>query len=114
MGRRPVWSPPPLWGRVRVGGGQSVARETTPRRAPLGIGPPRTAFARTCPAQEIRLDVTRDTWLSNVGPEADGSNGASPRLKAKSIQEMSLIDVDPARAQGPRHRLGHAPPEERR
>ena len=29
-------------------------------------------------AQEIRLDVTRDTWLSNVGPEADGNNGGRP------------------------------------
>jgi hypothetical protein len=51
-------------------------------------------------AQEIRLDVTRDTWLSNVGPEADGSNGGAPRLKAKSIQEMSLIDVDTSRLKG--------------
>ena len=51
-------------------------------------------------AQEVRLDVTRDTWLSNVGPEADGSNGAAPRLKAKSIQEMSLIDIDPSRLKG--------------
>ncbi len=50
--------------------------------------------------QEIRLDVTRDTWLSNVGPEADGSNGAAPRLKAKSIQEMSLIDIDTSRLKG--------------
>ena len=51
-------------------------------------------------AEELRLDVTRDTWLSNVGPEADGSNGAAPRLKAKSIQEMSLIDVDTPRLKG--------------
>jgi lysophospholipase L1-like esterase len=42
----------------------------------------------------IRLAVTRDTWLSQVGPEGDGSNGASPRLKVKSNQEMSLIDFN--------------------
>ncbi len=57
-------------------------------------------LASSAPAQDIRLDVTRDTWLSNVGPEADGSNGGAPRLKAKSIQEMSLIDVDTSRLKG--------------
>ncbi|HEY2154290.1 MAG TPA: hypothetical protein VGH33_01580, partial [Isosphaeraceae bacterium] len=61
-------------------------------------------FASSANAQgdgrEIRLDVTRDTWLSNVGPEADGSNGGAPRLKAKSIQEMSLIDIDTSRLKG--------------
>jgi hypothetical protein len=43
----------------------------------------------------IRLDVTRDAWISEVGPEADGNNGGAPRLKLKSIQEMSLVDIDP-------------------
>ncbi|MHB1556522.1 MAG: hypothetical protein ACYC61_03460 [Isosphaeraceae bacterium] len=46
----------------------------------------------------IRLDATRDTWVSEVGPEANGNNGGSPRLKLKSIQEMTLLDVDAARA----------------
>jgi hypothetical protein len=41
-----------------------------------------------------RLDITRDTWVSEVGREADGNNGASPRLKLKSIQEMTLLDID--------------------
>jgi hypothetical protein len=63
----------------------------------LGIAPPVRAQGD---GREIRLDVARDTWLSNVGPEADGSNGAAPRLKAKSIQEMSLIDVDTSRLKG--------------
>ena len=44
----------------------------------------------------IRLDVTRDAWVSAVGQEADGNNGAAPRLKIKSIQEMTLLDVDAA------------------
>ena len=44
--------------------------------------------------------MTRDTWFSNVGAEADGNNGGSARLKFKSHQEMSLIDVDPAPLRG--------------
>ncbi len=48
----------------------------------------------------IRLDVTRDTWVSEVGREADGNNGGSPRLKFKSIQEMSLLDVDASSLRG--------------
>ncbi len=47
---------------------------------------------RSSPA---RLDVTRDAWVSEVGAEADGNNGGAPRLKLKSIQEMSLVDIDP-------------------
>ena len=42
----------------------------------------------------LRLDVTRDAWVSAVGQEADGNNGGAPRLKLKSIQEMSLVDID--------------------
>lgn len=41
-----------------------------------------------------RFGVTRDTWLSAVGAEANGSNGGSPRLKLKSIQELSIVDFD--------------------
>lgn len=46
------------------------------------------------PRQDLRLDVTRDAWFSNVGQEADGGNGGAGRLKVKSIQEMSLLDFD--------------------
>jgi Domain of unknown function (DUF4091) len=42
----------------------------------------------------LRLEVTRDAWVSEVGTEADGNNGGAPRLKLKSIQEMSLVDID--------------------
>lgn len=42
----------------------------------------------------VQLAVTRDTWLSGVGEEANGSNGGSPRLKLKSIQELSIIDYE--------------------
>jgi hypothetical protein len=55
-----------------------------------GQTPPGRA-ART----QVRLDVTRDAWISEVGREADGNNGGAPRLKLKSIQEMSLLDFDP-------------------
>jgi hypothetical protein len=47
-------------------------------------------------SEATRLEVSRDTWVSEVGQEADGNNGGAPRLKLKSIQEMTLIDVDPA------------------
>jgi 3D (Asp-Asp-Asp) domain-containing protein len=56
--------------------------------------------ASSTSAQEVRLPVTRDTWFSNVGSEANGNNGAAPRLKLKSNQEMSVIDVDPAPLRG--------------
>jgi len=46
------------------------------------------------------VPVTRDTWFSNVGPEADGNLGGSSRLKLKSYQEMSLIDIDPQALKG--------------
>jgi hypothetical protein len=42
----------------------------------------------------VRLNVTRDAWVSQVGAEADGNNGGAPRLKLKSIQEMSLVDIE--------------------
>ena len=45
--------------------------------------------------QALRVPVTRDTWFCNVGSEADGNNGGSNRLKLKSLQEMSVIDIDP-------------------
>ena len=48
----------------------------------------------------MRVPVTRDTWLSAVGVEGDGSNGGASQLKVKSIQEMSLLDFDPAALKG--------------
>jgi hypothetical protein len=47
-------------------------------------------------SRSVRLEVTRDTWVSDVGREVDGNNGGAPRLKIKSIQEMTLVDVDAA------------------
>jgi hypothetical protein len=42
----------------------------------------------------VRVSVTRDTWFSNVGREADCNLGGASQLKLKSNQEMSLIDID--------------------
>jgi hypothetical protein len=58
------------------------------------------AAQTTGPASSVRFDVTRDTWVSGVGREADGNNGAAPRIKFKSIQEMTLLDVDAAPLRG--------------
>ncbi len=63
----------------------------------LLLAPALLAWADPAP---IRLPVTRDAWFSNVGPEADANTGGSPRLKLKSIQEMALVDVDPAPFKG--------------
>lgn len=60
--------------------------------------PPRAA-ARSR-GQGVRLPVTRDTWFSNVGREADGNTGGADKLKLKSIQEMSLVDFSPAPLRG--------------
>ncbi len=67
-------------------------------------GKPDPAKAEAAPAKEppaapeetVKLPVTRDTYFSNVGPETDGNMGGATRLKVKSIQEMTLLDVDPA------------------
>jgi len=48
----------------------------------------------------LRLEVTRDTWVSEVGREADGNNGGAPRLKLKSIQEMTLLDIEAGALRG--------------
>jgi hypothetical protein len=59
---------------------------------------PRTVAAPS--GKPRRMTVTRDNLFSNVGAEADGNNGSSPRLKLKSIQEMSLVDFDPKPLRG--------------
>ena len=46
-------------------------------------------------APTVRCDVTRDTWVSEVGKEADGNNGGATRLKTKGIQEFAIVDIDP-------------------
>lgn len=48
----------------------------------------------------LRISITRDTWFSCVGHEGDCNLGGAGRLKLKSIQEMSLVDFDPAPLRG--------------
>jgi hypothetical protein len=50
--------------------------------------------------EATRVPVTRDTWVSCVGDEARCNLGGSSRLKVKSIQEMSLVDLDPGPLRG--------------
>jgi hypothetical protein len=45
-------------------------------------------------SRHVTVPVTRDTWVSSVGEEQEGNNGASTRLKFKGIQEFSLVDGD--------------------
>ena len=53
------------------------------------------ALAQTSPEGWVRVDIARDTWLSNYPSEQSGSNGAAPRLKLKSI-----IDFQPGILKG--------------
>lgn len=48
----------------------------------------------------IKLPIVRDSWFSGVGDETRCNLGGAPRLKLKSYQEMSLIDIDPAPLRG--------------
>ncbi len=47
-----------------------------------------------------RVDVARDTWISNYPSEQSGSNGGAPKLKLKSIVELSIIDFQPGLLKG--------------
>lgn len=49
-----------------------------------------------------RVEVSRDLWISAYSKEVEGSNGGSPKLKLKGIQEFFLIDFDPAPLRGKR------------
>ena len=50
--------------------------------------------------QKIKCPVTRDTWISSVGEEKNGSNGGAKRLKVKGQQEYILLDIDPSPLKG--------------
>ena len=65
-----------------------------------GSEPRRPRVRAVPPGRGQRLPVTRDTWLSNVGAEARGSNGGADRLKLKTYQEFSLVDCDFAPLRG--------------
>jgi len=50
--------------------------------------------------EKVRAEITRDVWLSNYKEEANCNLGGASRLKVKSIQEMSILDIDPAALKG--------------
>ena len=55
----------------------------------------------SCLAQvELRLPVTRDIWFSSFPREMNANLGGAARMKLKSIQEMSMVDFDPASIEG--------------
>jgi lysophospholipase L1-like esterase len=58
------------------------------------------AVTKKEPRESLKLPITRDTWFSGVGKEADGNCGGSPKLKFKSIQEFPVLDFDPAPLRG--------------
>lgn len=53
-------------------------------------------------AEPLRLETTRDLWISAYKTEREGNNGGSPKLKLKGVQELFLIDFDPAPLKGKR------------
>ncbi len=60
----------------------------------------RPSTVRPPEGEAVRVPITRDTWVSAVGREADANLGGANRLKLKSIQEMTLLDIDPAPFRG--------------
>lgn len=64
------------------------------------------AFAFTIsPAAEpepLRIDISRDTWVSSYPTEVEDSNGASPKMKFKGVQELALMDIDVTPLKGKR------------
>ena len=56
-------------------------------------GVPPTGASAT--GEVVRLPVTRDSWVSAARGETEGNNGGSSRLKLKSCQELSLVDLAP-------------------
>ncbi|MEY4133366.1 MAG: hypothetical protein RL592_1424 [Verrucomicrobiota bacterium] len=53
-------------------------------------------------AEALRVETSRDLWLSSYRTEQEGNNGGAPKLKLKGTQEFFLIDFDPAKLKGRR------------
>lgn len=51
-------------------------------------------------APPMRVEVTRDAWISSYPKEREGNNGGSPKLKLKSNQEFFLVDFDFEKCRG--------------
>lgn len=48
----------------------------------------------------LRVPISRDAWVSDVGQERNQNTGGSAKLKTKGIQEMTILDIDPAALKG--------------
>lgn len=60
-------------------------------------------LAASLPAAEpLRVEVSRDAWISAYPTEQEGNNGGASKLKLKGNQEFFLIDFDPAKLTGRR------------
>ena len=53
-------------------------------------------------ATPLRVETSRDAWISSFPTEQEGNNGGSPKLKLKGTQEFFLIDFDPTKFRGKR------------
>lgn len=53
-------------------------------------------------AEPLRVETSRDLWISSYSSEQEGNNGGAPKLKLKGTQEFFLIDFDPAKLRGKR------------
>lgn len=77
-----------------------------PRPRPLLAFATTLLLAPIASADEtLRIDVARDTWVSNYGDESLANLGGANRLKTKGIQEFSLLDIDEASAKQLRGRV---------
>ena len=65
-----------------------AARDLLAHPRSRGLGP-RAPHAQGQPQLTLRLDVTRDTWVSEVGQGSRWQQRRRTRLKLKSIQEMT-------------------------
>jgi hypothetical protein len=50
--------------------------------------------------EAVKAPVTRDTWVSCVGEEINGNMGGEDKLKTKTVQEITIVDLDPKQLAG--------------
>jgi len=58
------------------------------------------AWAWVAAAETVRLPCTRDTWIMNVGAEADQNAGRAARIKLKFVEEFGLLDFEVSALKG--------------
>lgn len=50
--------------------------------------------------EPMRINVTRDMWVSTMGSEKSGNNGGASQLKFKGEQELTILDVNASSLKG--------------